>query len=164
MILKWLLQHISMQPSTRLLVKALLIQLLFLAGQALDDIVILDLEEADFVLAALSHDTMDPHHPCSVGEALRFLKYLIEYTPNRLILADQDILESLATLVDSEQGKEQEYAAELISTFLMDPPPPSDEVETQGCQVAMLPEVTTFNPTPTSTTYSPGLSWCHSDC
>ena len=156
-ILKWLLQHLSMQPSSRLLAKALLIQLLLLAGQALDDIVILDFEEADFILAVLSHSTVDPHCPCSVGEAMQLLKYLIEYAPNKLILTDRNILDPLANLVDSEQGKDQECAAELISTLLIDPPSASDEVETKTCQMAMLPEMTGVNPS-TNTTYPAGLS------
>jgi len=157
-ILKWLLQHLSMQPCSRLLAKALLIQLLLLAGQALDDIVILDFEEADFILAALSHSTMDPHCPCSVGEAMQLLKFLIEYAPNKLILTDRNILDPLANLVDSEQGKEQECAAELISTLLIDHPSASDKVKTKTCQMAMLPEMTTVNPSATSTTYPAGLS------
>jgi len=55
-ILKWLLQHLSMQPSSRLLAKALLIQLLLLAGQALDDIVSLTLRKLTYTRST-SHST-----------------------------------------------------------------------------------------------------------
>lgn len=108
-VLRELLQQIPMQPATQVLVKAILIQLLALVQQPLNDAVVINMEEADFLLSATASAP-------NVEELLLLLKYLTVCVQNRLILMERGILDSLATLVDENDG--QNDAAQLICELM----------------------------------------------
>lgn len=108
-VLRELLQQIPMQPATQVLVKAILIQLLTLVQQPLNDAVVINMEEADFLLSAAASAP-------NVEELLLLLKYLTVCVQNRLILMERGILDSLATLVDENDG--QNDAAQLICELM----------------------------------------------
>ena len=108
-VLRELLRQIPMQPATQVLVKAILIQLLTLVQQPLNDAVVINMEEADFLLSATASTP-------NVEELLLVLKYLTVCVQNRLILMERGILDSLATLVDENDG--QNDAAQLICALM----------------------------------------------
>ena len=114
-ILTKLLQQIPAHPATRVLVKAIQIQLLTLFQQPLSDAVVINMEEADFLLSALS----SAFPILSANELVSLLKCLTVCEQNRLMLMERGILDSLAALVnDDDDDDGQESAAQLICALM----------------------------------------------
>ena len=112
-ILTKLLQQIPAHPATQVLVKAIQIQLLTLVQQPLNDAVVINMEEADSLLSVLS----SAFPILSANELVLLLKCLTVCEQNRLILMERGILDSLAALVDDDDG-DQESAAQLICALM----------------------------------------------
>ena len=112
-ILKKLPQQTPAHPATQVLVKAIQIQLLTLVQQHLNDAVVVNIEEADFLLSALS----SAFPILNADELVLLLKRLTMCEQNRLILMERGVLDSLAALVDDDDDG-QESAAQLICALM----------------------------------------------
>ena len=113
-ILTKLLQQIPARPATQVLVKAIQIQLLTLFQQPLSDAVVINMEEADFLLGTLS----SAFPILSTNELVSLLKCLTVCEQNRLMLMERGILDSLAALVNDDDDDGQESAAQLICALM----------------------------------------------